>query len=378
MRLSSLSLIFALTVVLTTSARCQDSAHLDLEIEIPHGTLKSDLKHYSFPIRLQAIGSDRRQGELNVHCSNGLVCTPLAQNVSFSNPNLTPLAVDIQETLNSAEIDLNLSTSDGKLLLVTSGTLNFGLWDSVESIGSDFSTELMGGAPSGGRLWLEDLSGGKLRPTSIVQLEIIPRNGCARVKSVNTGPDAKAVNFGPYATVKIDAWHNVTSDELWVEPNVWNNSVCLLDVNVMSGRNQMASTSLKLSIKPNYLAAFLFCLFGAFVQYVLAGLVQLVLATRADQKVSFRKIFVGSNFVEIIEALLKGSIAYLLAYILNTTDIVQFRGANRGSLLGFAIFGFLIGFWQLKPLWEAIRRLSDSAGPPATAIPPAAPPAADP
>ena len=109
--------------------------------------------------------------------------------------------------------------------------------------------------------------------------------------------------------------------------------------------------------------AYCACLFGVILQYLLSGLVQLVLAARAKQKPSLSIIFVGANGVEIIETVLKGTLAFLLAFMLDTTDLVQFKSADQSSLSGFAILGFLIGFWQLKPLWDAIRNFSKATAP---------------
>lgn len=258
-----------------------------------------------------------------------------------------------------------MKVSDGSILTM-SRPLNFGLWDSVESIGSDFPRELMGGNPESAHLWLEGPGGAKLSPTSRVHLSVIPKDGCAQVRTVSMNQKGNSSNAGLWTTIEIPEWKNETIDTLSVSPNIWGNSVCTLEVAVESAGDRMAVTSLKLTVKPNYWAAFVFCVLGAFAQYVIAGMVQVVLATRANERVSFLKVFVGSNGVEIIEPVLKGIIAFVISYILNTTEIVQFKGADTSSLIGFVIFGFLIGFWQLKPLWEAIKKLSN---PPATTSP---------
>ena len=206
----------------------------------------------------------------------------------------------------------------------------------------------------------------KLSPTTLVHLAVIAKDGCAQVRTVKTEQKESSSNSGLWTTIDIPGWKNETIDTLSVEPNIWSNSVCTLEVDVESAGDRMTVASLKLNVKPNYWAALVFCLLGAFAQYVLAGMVQVVLATRANEKVSFLKVFVGSNCVEIIEPALKGVIAFVISYILNTTEIVQFKGADKSSLFGFVVFGFLIGFWQLKPLWEAIKKLSN---PPANTPP---------
>jgi hypothetical protein len=329
-----------------------------LDIDIPHGTMKSEVKHYEFPISLQSNAGDQRTGDLTVNCSTSLHCQPLKQKVLFSKPQLKSLSVDLGEALNSAEIDLVMTVSDGSTLRAAR-PLNFGLWDSVESIGSDFPRELMGGNPESAHLWLEGPNGVKLSPTTLVHLAVTAKDGCAQVRTVKTEQKETSSNSGLWTTIDIPGWKNETIDTLSVEPNIWLNSFCTLEVDVESAGDRMTVASLKLNVKPNYWAALVFCLLGAFVQYVLAGMVQVVLATRANEKVSFLKVFVGSNGVEIIEPALKGIIAFVISYILNTTEIVQFKGADKSSLIGFVIFGFLIGFWQLKPLWEAIKKLSN-------------------
>jgi len=329
-----------------------------LDIDIPHGTMKPEVKHYNFPISLQANAGDKRTGDLTVNCSTSLHCQPLTQKVLLSKPQLKPLSVDLAETLNSGEIDLIMKVSDGSTL-TASRPLNFGLWDAVESIGSDFPRELIGGASESAHLWLEGQGGVKISPTTLVHLAVIAKDGCAQVRAVKTEQKESSSNYGLWTTIDIPGWKNETIDSLSVEPNIWGNSFCTLEVDVESAGDRMTVAFLKLNVKPNYWAALIFCLLGAFAQYVLAGMVQVVLATRANEKVSFLKVFVGLNCVEIIEPALKGMIAFVISYILSTTEIVQFKGADRSSLIGFVIFGFLIGFWQLKPLWDAIKKLSN-------------------
>jgi hypothetical protein len=327
--------------------------------------------HYDFAFILQSSAGDHRTGELVVDCSRRLHCQPLTQKVSLSNPKLKKLSVDLEEEgLNSAEIDLSLKLSDGTTLNA-SRPLNFGLWNSVESIGSDFPREIMGGKPANAHLWLEGAGGAKLTPTTVVQLTVISRDGCAQLRTQKAVQTPLSIaSF--WAAIDIPSWNNETLDTLSVAPNIWGNSVCNLEVAAESAGERKALAFLKLTIKPNYWPAFAFCLIGAFAQYVLAGMVQVVLATRANQKVSFLTVFVGSNAVEIIEPALKGVIAFVISYVLNTTEIVQFKGADSSSFIGFFVFGFLIGFWQLKPLWDAIKKLS-SAPTASTPPPPPAP-----
>jgi hypothetical protein len=349
------------TAILANGAMCQDkSANSNLEIVVPHSALKPEVKKYEFTVKLWPSAGDSRQAELIVRCSPtpGLSCSPEKQKVSLSDPKLSPITARVEDELNAAEIDADLHINDGTAL-TASRSLDFGLWNSMTNVGNDFPLDFVGGSPRGAHLWLEGANGAKLKPTTTIQIDVRSRDGCAEVKKVNQNEDERSVQFGPIASINIAAWHEKTSGTVWVNPGLWSKSDCSLDLVLKSGNEEKQWKTIQLSIKPNYGPAFLMCLLGALAQYFVANLVQIVLATRAKEKVVLRELFIGPNGVEIIETLLKGTLAYLISYLLNTTEIIQFKGADKSSLLGFAIIGFLIGFWQLKPLWDAIRKLSN-------------------
>jgi hypothetical protein len=353
-------ILLLLATILSNSIKCQDvRPDSTLEIVVPHGALKPEVKQYQFPVNLWPSAGDKRRAELTVRCSSGLSCYPAKQTVSLSDPKLSPITAQLQDELNSAEIDADLHISDGTAFSV-SRSLDFGLWSSMPNLGNDFPADFVGGSPRGAHLWLESANGGKLKPTTTIQIDVRSHDGCAQVKTVKQNEDESSVQFGQVASINIAAWYENTSGTVWVNPGLWSRSDCSLDVILKSGNEERQWKTIKLSIRPNYGPALLMCLVGALAQYLIANLVQIVLATRAREKVVIRDLFVGQNGVEIIETLLKGTLAYLIAYILNTTEIIQFKGADKSSLLGFAIIGFLIGFWQLKPLWDAIRKLSNS------------------
>lgn len=346
-------------LLLLASAHAFSSDRDDLSkpaIIVSHSPEVKDHK-FTFEVRLYPNPSDKRKATLSVICSRGLKCAPLQQSVSLAAPNIQPFIAEEIEELNSAEIDISLAIDGGKVL-GDAQVLDFGLIKSIARIGSDAPKEFKAGEARPVHFWLEDSAGARVKPTSTVFIEISKSTDCAGLKAVPTDVDPKTRQFGDGASTNIPEWRNEALDAIWIAPYHWNQGSCQLDLLLTSAGQPIFRSTLVVPTSPDYGTALIACLLGGVVQYLLASLVQIVLLARSKSQVNFYQIFVGPNGVEIIETLLKALLAYLLAYILNTTELVQFKGAGNNSLLGFGTFAFLLGFWQLKPLWDAIRNLS--------------------
>ena len=331
----------------------------DFQILGNHSSLRDQTK-LEFPLRVPKFSGDPRSGKLTVICSDGLTCSPETQVVVLAAGTATAITAIKAEGLNSADISAQLEI-DGERTLTAVRALDFGLWATVTAVGYE-TNELIGGESRALHVWLEDGSGSKIKVTSPIQVEMSSSDGCVELKTVNRTEKSDAKNFGTATSTTIKGWQVQSEGEIWIRPVLWTAGVCDIQVVLQSAGIAMWSKKLHLRVKPNYLPAFLMSCAGAGIQYLLAALMRIAAAARGGKRISLRDNFVGSNGVEIIETLLKGSFAFVLAFFLNTMELIQFKGADKSSLLGFGVFGFLIGFWQLPALWEVFRKFSSATG----------------
>jgi hypothetical protein len=349
-------------LVLAGDAACQNQAEISQPRIIVVRPLSPKDHKFSFTVQIFPNISDKRTGVLTVTCDTGLSCSPSQQVVSLSAPNLQQFSAQSVDDvdLNSAEIDVTLAIDNGPKLS-DSKFLDLGLLESISNIGNDMPSDLVGGRSSSFHLWLSAANGSQLRPSSTVFVEVSSLDNCAELKAVGPKEEESSKKFGFKAPATILGGDIEANSVIWVRSSLWSQSSCQLEVAVNSSKGNLTRRRLLLSIKPDFKPAILFCFLGCILQYVVAGLVKIVFLARTKKPVDLGTIFVGSNGVEIIETLLKGCLAFGLAFVLNTTQLVRFGGANNNSLLGYGTFSFLIGFWQLQPLWEAIRQLSGSS-----------------
>jgi hypothetical protein len=75
-----------------------------------------------------------------------------------------------------------------------------------------------------------------------------------------------------------------------------------------------------------------------------------------------KSIFVGQHWANLASMFLKALIAFLVGMFLKDSTVLGIV-IERGSLLGFATVGFMFGFWPVEKLWKAIAsHVSGTAG----------------
>jgi hypothetical protein len=361
-----ISALFWLAMALGPSGRAQapDIQPKPSILVAPSPTVSDH--RFLFSVKVYAIPGDKREATLSVFCSEDLTCSPDQQLVNTSEAKVLPFTATLEDNANSAEISVQLAIKGDPNPISTSKALDFGLWNSVSKVGNSDPEELVGGSESKIRLWLQDSKGNKIRPSSNIQIEA-SSTGCIALKTILLNENEKSKAYGNAAATAIKAGAVEASEALWLKPGYWTRSQCNLDVVLSSGGEIQNRFSISLPIKSNYLPALAICLLGAFCQFFLAALVNLAIAARAKETVVLKALFVGAYGVEIIDMFLKGTLAFVLAYILDSTDIIKFKSANSTSLSGFCVFAFLIGFWQIQPLWAALSRMAKGSEAPKAA-----------
>ena len=290
----------------------------DFQIRGNDNPLPSGQTKFEFQLHVPQFNADPRSVMLKVTCSDGLTCVPATQMVALATGIAVPLTVTKSEGLTSADISAQLEI-DNDTTLTAVRALDFGLWSAVVKVGHD-AEQLVGGESRALHFWLEDAKGLKIRVTSTIQMEMSSLDGCVELKTANPKEKADAKAFGKSISTTINKWQEEAEGAIWIHPVLWTAGGCAVDIILRSGGIQTKRYKLPLQVKPSYLPAFLMSCAGAGIQYLLAGLMRIAAAARGGKVISFNGIFVGPNGVEIIETLLKGSFAFVLAFVLNRAE----------------------------------------------------------
>jgi hypothetical protein len=297
-----------------------------------------------------------------------IVCTPSDVRCEPDMEHITlPAAISIPVKVspmnfNSVEIDAQVE-AHGKNQPATPRFVDLGLSVAFHSLGNDIPAE---GISAGDSVpigfWLEDKDHVAQRADSGIQITVKARDKCLLTQTVELkkNPDEKAFKDIPFQAFFKHSFPRM-NQMLYVRAPMFGAGKCVLDVALSTGEGQFdRPTVISIIVRPYWPIILLMCTIGSLSQLVFAGLTRLAAANRKTHKkfVDLVRVFLGQKGSQPAEFLLKGLGGGVIALLLEYTKLVHFGSIDASSKLGYAVFGFLIGFWDVDSLVSLLRSIA--------------------